>query len=133
MPLDEICLPRPRIAVAAAGWDDYLAFLTDFGVPEGLLAGVDGGAFDVLIATLDGVPVAAALAYDHGGDCGIYNVGTLPHARRRGFGTALTALLLHRARDRGCTTASLQSTPMAEHIYAAAGFRDLGRFLEFVR
>jgi len=29
-------------------------------------------------------------------------------------------------------TASLQSTPMAERVYAAIGFRDLGRFLEYV-
>jgi hypothetical protein len=36
------------------------------------------------------------------------------------------------ARDRGCETASLQSTPMAERLYAALGFRDLGRFLEYV-
>ena len=40
------------------------------------------------------------------------------------FGTALTAVQLHDARARGCETASLQATPMAEHLYAAAGFRD---------
>jgi ribosomal protein S18 acetylase RimI-like enzyme len=50
--------------------------------------------------------VAAALAYDFGGDCGIYNVGTVEKARRRGLGTALTA--------------------------AQVGFRDLGRILEYV-
>ena len=75
--------------------------------------------------------MAAALAFDQDGDCGIYNVETLAHARRRGLGTALTALLLHDARDRGCQTASLQATPMAERLYAAAGFRDLGRFEEY--
>ena len=31
-----------------------------------------------------------------------------------------------------CRTASLQSTPMAERVYAAVGFRDLGRILEYV-
>ena len=76
--------------------------------------------------------VAAALAYDCGGGCGIYNVGTLEHARRRGLGTALTAAQVHDARGRGCRTASLQSTPMAERVYTAVGFRDLGRILEYV-
>jgi hypothetical protein len=33
----------------------------------------------------------------------------------------------------GCSTASLQSTEMAERIYAEVGFRDLGRILEYVR
>jgi hypothetical protein len=49
------------------------------------------------------------------------------------LGTALTAPLAHDARTRGCATASLQSTAMAEGVYAAVGFRDLGRFFEYVR
>jgi predicted GNAT family acetyltransferase len=39
---------------------------------------------------------------------------------------------VYAARDRGGRTASLQSTPMAERVYAAVGFRDLGRILEYV-
>ena len=72
------------------------------------------------------------MAFDHGSDCGIYNVGTLEHARRRGMGTALTALHVYDALGRGCQTASMQSTEMAERVYAAVGFRDLGRILEYV-
>jgi predicted GNAT family acetyltransferase len=64
--------------------------------------------------------------------CGIYNVVTMEHARRRGLGTALTAKLAHDAKARGCRTASLQSTLMADGVYAAVGFRDLGRILEYV-
>jgi hypothetical protein len=45
---------------------------------------------------------------------------------------ALTARHLRDAADRGCSTASLQSTPMAERVYTSVGFRDLGRFLEYV-
>ena len=63
------------------------------------------------VGRLGGEDVATALAFDHRGDCGIYNVGTLEHARRRGLGTALTLLQLHDARARGCQTASLQATP----------------------
>ena len=47
--------------------------------------------------------------------------------------TALTARQLHDAVERGCQTVSLQSTAMAERVYAAVGFRDLGRFLEYVQ
>ena len=72
------------------------------------------------------------MAFDHGSDCGIYNVTTMEHARRRGLGTALTVAHLHNALARGCQTASLQSTEMAEGIYAAVGLRDLGRILEYV-
>jgi predicted GNAT family acetyltransferase len=48
-----------------------------------------------------------------------------------GIGTALTALQLYEARERGLTTASLQSTPVAEGVYRALGFVDLGRYLEY--
>lgn len=75
---------------------------------------------------------ATAIAFDHAGDCGIYNVGTTERARRHGLATGLTAMHLHSARARGCQTASVQSTAMAEGVYTAAGFRDLGRILEYV-
>ena len=110
-------------------WDDYLRI---FGLPARLLGRADLSVFHLLFARLDGESVTAAMAFDHDGDCGIYNVGTLEHARRRGLATALTAVHLHDAAARGCTTASVQSTGMAERVYAAVGFRDLGLILEYV-
>lgn len=129
MALADLRLPRPELELGAPEWSRYLS---TFGLPAGLLSRGDHAAFHVLVARRDGKDVATAMAFDHDGDCGIYNVGTLEHFRRRGLGTALTALQLHRAFDRGCRTASVQSTEMAERVYAAAGFRDLGRFLEYV-
>ena len=130
MALHDLRLPRPRIELAQPDWSEYLRIL---GVPPDFLSGADPAAYHVLIARLDGENVAAAMAFDLAGDCGIYALGTLEHARRRGLGTALTTLHLHDALARGCQTASLQSTPMAERIYAAVGFRDLGRILEYGR
>jgi GNAT superfamily N-acetyltransferase len=132
MPLDDIRPPQPEMELGPLEWSDYLNV---FDLPPGLLADGDRDTLQLTVAWLDGEPVASALAFDLPGDCGIYNVGTLQHARRRGLATALTALtahLLHEARARGCDSASLQSTPMAERVYAAVGFRDFGRFLEYV-
>jgi GNAT superfamily N-acetyltransferase len=126
--LDEIRLPRPEIELGQPEWAEHLRII---GVPPDLLSRGDHGAYHVLVARLESENVATAIAYDHDGDRGIYNVGTLEHARRRGIGTAVSALLVHDARERGCATASLQSSPMAEGIYAAVGFRDLGRTLEY--
>jgi GNAT superfamily N-acetyltransferase len=133
MALSDVRLPRPAREVAPADWSDYLRHLEAFELPRGLLAGVDPDAFRVVTASLGGQYVAFGLAFDAGDECGIYNVSTVEHARRRGLGTAITARLVHDARERGCLTASLQSTEVAERVYAAVGFRDLGRFLEFVR
>jgi ribosomal protein S18 acetylase RimI-like enzyme len=111
---------------------DLVAHARVGGLPAGLLDAVDGGPFHVLVARRDGQPVSTGIAFDRDGDCGIYNVGTLERARRRGLGTAVTARLAHDAAARGCQTASLQSTERAEGVYAALGFRDLGRILEYV-
>jgi ribosomal protein S18 acetylase RimI-like enzyme len=119
------------VDVETGTWSDYLAFLEQWDVPPGLLAGVDEHAFRVRLVRNGGRPVAASIAFDHDGDCGIFNVGTLEDARGRGYGTAVTAAQLRDGRVRGCVTATLQSTQMAERIYTGLGFQDLGRILEY--
>jgi ribosomal protein S18 acetylase RimI-like enzyme len=128
MALDDMRLPRPAITLGPADWSAYLRIV---GLPPDFLAGADRAAFHILVARLGGEDVAAAMAFDHGGDCGLYNVGTVEHARRRGLATALTVAQVHAARARGCRTASLQATAMAGRLYAAVGFRDLGRIVEY--
>jgi GNAT superfamily N-acetyltransferase len=131
MSLDGASLTLPEVELGPLAWPAYLEYLEIVGVPAGLLSGADPGAFHTLVARVAGENVATAIAFDHEGDCGVYNMSTVEAARRRGLGTALTARHVHDAADRGCTTASLQSTAMAEGVYAAVGFRDLGRILEY--
>jgi ribosomal protein S18 acetylase RimI-like enzyme len=131
--LDNLVMPTSSIEVHEPSWPEYQEFLQLVGVPPSLLSSVDTAMLDVVMARLDGTNVATALSFDHDRDCGIFNVATLGGARRRGLGTALTAHLLHAARRRGCTTASLQSTAVAERVYGALGFKDLGRILEYAR
>jgi ribosomal protein S18 acetylase RimI-like enzyme len=126
--LDDVPVVPGGIELGTPDWAEYLRIIE---VP-GLFGEADPSAFHVLAARLDGEHVAAAMAFDHEGDCGVFNVTTAAGARRRGLGTALTARHLLDAGRRGCSTASLQSTEMAEGVYASVGFRDLGRFLEFV-
>ncbi len=128
MSLDDAPTVVPATELAPSDWHEYLRIL---GVP-GLLERADPDAFFILIASANGTNVATAMAFDAEGDCGIFNVTTLEPARRRGLATALTIHHLHQARARGCLTASLQSSEMAERLYASIGFRDLGRILEFV-
>lgn len=65
----------------------------------------------------------------------IGNLGPTLDAVERAYadrGVERYAIWVAEARERGCTTVSLQSTPMAEGVYAGVGFRDLGRFDEYV-
>jgi GNAT superfamily N-acetyltransferase len=99
---------------------------------DGLVPELSPEGAHFYVARLDGEDAAMLMAFDHDGDCGIYMVGTVPPARRRGLATALSTRAVADARERGCTTVSLQSTEMAEGVYARVGFRDLGRFDEYV-
>jgi ribosomal protein S18 acetylase RimI-like enzyme len=108
MALADLRPDRPAVAVKAVDWPAYLRLE---GLPPGFLAAADHAALQVLGARVDGELAAAALAYDHAGDCGIFNVGTRQRYRRRGLAGALTLVQLHDAVARGCVTASLQSIP----------------------
>ena len=88
MPLAGLSLRPPEVELAPPVWAEYLRILE---VPAGLLGGADPDAFHILVARLAGESVATAMAFDHDGDCGVFNVSTLEPARRRGLGTALTA------------------------------------------
>ena len=68
MALDEIRLPRPAIELGTAHWLEYLSM---DGLPPDFLAAADHAAFHLLAARADGALVAATLAYDFAGDCGI--------------------------------------------------------------
>lgn len=69
-------------------------------------------------------PVAMASLLLHDGIAGIYGVATLPHARRQGFGTAMTYHTLHVAREQGYRIAALTATGMSQNIYYRMGFRE---------
>ena len=131
MPLDELAVPAAPAELRDASWADYLRYLASFGLQDGLLAGVDGSGFQVV--------AARARRRDGGHRPRIRARGRLRHLQRLDARAGETAGDRHRthgaapqaARARGCVTATLQSTPMAERVYAAVGFRDLGRILEF--
>jgi ribosomal protein S18 acetylase RimI-like enzyme len=126
--LDQVTVGSTEVEVVRDDWAEYVRILD---VP-GFLPQADPSAYFTVVGLLDGENVGSAMAFDHDGDCGIYNVGTEDRARRRGVGTAMTARLLLDARDRGCRTATLQSTPIGEGVYARLGFRSLGTIREFV-
>lgn len=123
--------PDPQPLAEPASWAEYLGHLRELGLAPKLLTGIDPAAYRVSAVRAGGAVVSIGLAFERESDCGIFNLSTLPGARGRGYATAVTEVLLREARERGCLTASLQSTPLAEPLYARLGFAPLGRFLEF--
>lgn len=80
------------------------------------------------LATVDGRAACALLACETASDCYLWFVATVPEARDRGLASELVRHAIREAAARGCTSATLESTAMAESMYARLGFRSLGRF-----
>ena len=90
--------------------------------------GFGPGTPDLLLARLDGRPVATALAAVVGGGVAITNVTTLPDARGRGLGRAITLAAMRHGAEAGAAIAVLQSTEMGYRLYRGLGFEDFGRY-----
>ncbi len=74
------------------------------------------------VAFADGVPAAGCTLLNGSGAVGVFFVGTVPEARRRGLGTAVTHHALLNSRDWGHSHAVLQATPAGRPVYERMGF-----------
>jgi ribosomal protein S18 acetylase RimI-like enzyme len=88
--------------------------------------------FRSYLGRLDGEAVAASLLVVAAGVAGIYNVATLPEARRQGLGTALTLEALREARELGYRIGVLQSSAMGLGLYRRLGFEQHGTYHVYV-
>jgi GNAT superfamily N-acetyltransferase len=106
-----------------------------FGFPAGLLpaatrffAGLadagDDSPWRFYLARDGDAPAATAGLFRGSAVAGIYIVATVPQARRRGLGAAVTAAALREARALGYRAAILQSTRMGHSVYRRLGFQD---------
>ncbi|MFJ4186028.1 GNAT family N-acetyltransferase [Kitasatospora sp. NPDC089509] len=117
----------PGTAIGAAGAAELAtaaARLTD----EGAVARIAGRITDgvsALAAVLDGDEVLCAGQHNPVGPVTeVVGVGTLPSARRRGLGLAVTAALVAHARANGVRTVFLSAADEdVARIYRRAGFR----------
>lgn len=89
---------------------------------------MDDAASHLHVARAGGQAACALIAREQGGDCYFWFVATVPGARGAGFASELMRHALREARERGCTTTTLESTAAAEKMYAQLGYTPLGRY-----
>ena len=86
-----------------------------------------------VLADLDGEPAAAAMVILTHGIGGIYWVGTMPAARRRGLAELVTRVVGNLAFDRGARAVVLQASVMGEPVYRRMGYREVTRYPYYVQ
>ena len=118
-----------RRATDASGIADHaLVAAEGFGMPIEWVQGLVADALDdptarVYVGYDDGVPVTAGLGKATGRTIGIYNIATVPAARRRGNGAAMTMRIVEDGAAEGCDVAILQASDMGRPTYERLGFR----------
>jgi GNAT superfamily N-acetyltransferase len=75
------------------------------------------------LAHADGEAVATTTSVIADDVIGIYNVATVPDARRRGIGRAITLASMRDGALSGCAMAVLQASETGRPVYEALGFR----------
>ncbi|MCW5889804.1 MAG: hypothetical protein KIT14_04560 [bacterium] len=83
----------------------------------------------VAFLALDGeTPVAGALTIVTHGVSGVYWVGTVPAARRRGLAALVTTLAGNAGFDLGAQVGALQASVMGEPVYRGLGWVEVTRY-----
>ena len=110
-----------------------------FGMPDFVIEAfyeflncVDRGKMKFYLGWLDRTPVATSTLFMAAGVAGIFNVATIPEARRKGIGAIMTAFPLREARKLGYYLGTLFATKMGVGVYRSLGFQEYCKIGQYV-
>jgi GNAT superfamily N-acetyltransferase len=86
----------------------------------------------VYVGYLDGEPVTTGLGVRTGSTLGVYNIATIPSARGRGYGGAMTSRVALDGAAAGCDVAILQASRMGFSVYERLGYRTVVEYMGYV-
>jgi len=86
----------------------------------------------VYVGYAEGVATTSGMGVRTGQTIGVYNIATVPAARRRGYGASMTARITADGAAAGCDAAILQASAMGYPIYERMGFRTVVNYMAYV-
>jgi ribosomal protein S18 acetylase RimI-like enzyme len=81
----------------------------------------------------NGQAVSAGVGIRLGRTIGIYNISTVPEARRHGYGAAVTRRVAADGRKAGCDVAVLQASPVGFPVYERLGYRTVVEYMGYIQ
>lgn len=116
-----------RVTAAGFGMPDFAAnAFYDF------MCHVDPNAILAYLGWWNDQPVATSLVVLAAGVAGIYNVATIPEARRQGIGAVMTGVPLRDARGRKYKVGILHASEMGVSVYRSLGFQEHCKIGQYV-
>lgn len=105
--------------------------ITGFGMPDSLIGPFSefmsqssSGEIQPYLGLLNNQPVATSLMVLAEGVAGLYNIATIPEARRKGIGAWMTLIPLLEARTQGYRAGILHASEMGIGVYRSLGFQE---------
>jgi GNAT superfamily N-acetyltransferase len=86
--------------------------------------GVKNLKFQYYLGFLDEKPVASAMIFKGKEAAGLFYIGTVHKARRKGIAEALTFYLLNKAKNEGYNISTVQASEMGYPLYKKIGFKE---------
>jgi ribosomal protein S18 acetylase RimI-like enzyme len=127
-----------RRVTDAAGIDAHCQVVTaGFGSDPAVALGtacpdlLDRPGCAVYVGYANGQPVVSGLGWRTGRTIGVYSIATIEAARRRGYGTAMTARVMADGVAAGCDAAALQASELGRPLYERLGFRTVVRYAAY--
>jgi GNAT superfamily N-acetyltransferase len=128
-----------RPVADAAGLEDHVRTVTEgFEMPEPVVRSIVSPAsaarpeVTFYVGYADGRPVSSGLGVRTGRTIGVYNIATVPAARKRGYGAAMTARIAADGAAAGCDVAILQASEMGRPIYERLGYRTVVEYMGYI-
>lgn len=110
-------------------WTDILVQSFEFPLIESykkyfINAGLEGLNFNYYLGYFNEKPVSTSILFKGKDSAGIFYIGTIPSARRKGIAKAMVNYILNESKNQGYNICALQASELGYHLYKKIDFEE---------